>query len=259
MYHDPMTAQRRSRWAKGVLPLAFLLLPALAQVDLTLSPARLELLLSPGEVRVERVTVKNGLPREEPIAVRLVPFALSPEGTVVESPSPGLCPYVTVSPTAFLLPPQGSQEVALRVEAPGEGEGTLACLVVFGAQPRPLPGAGVGVSTRPELGLAVYLTLRGTEKPALRARVGGEGKALPVLLENPGNVLQRLFGEALVYDREGKEVARLPVEDLPVLPGGYRRLSLAPEAPLPPGRYRVVLLLESAHGRYAAEGVWDVP
>jgi len=235
------------------------LLPALAQLDLALSPARLELSLPKGGEVVEVVRLTNGLDREEPLSVRLTPFTLTPRGEVVESPERNLCPHLIVTPTAFTVPPRGTAEVRLTLKAPLEGEGTLACLVLFSAEPRPAQVGGVRLTTSPALGLAVYLTLRGTERPALRARVGGEGKALPLLLENPGNVLERLTGEARVFDGEGKEVARLPLAELPVFPGGYRELALEPETPLPPGRYRVVLILESAYGRYAAEGAWAVP
>jgi len=236
-----------------------LLAQALAQVDLTLSPARLELVLPPGGEVTETVRVRNGLDREEPLSIALRPFALTPQGDVAESDERNLCPHLTATPTAFTVPPRGTAEVRLTLKALPGAEGTLACLVVFTAQPRPTTLGGLRITASPSLGLAVYLTLRGTEKPALRARVGGEGKALPVLLENPGNVLQRVTGEARVFDGEGKGVARLPIAELPVFPGGYREFALEPEAPLPPGRYRVVLILESAYGRYAAEGVWAVP
>jgi hypothetical protein len=239
--------------------LASLLNLALAQVDLTLSPARLELVLPPGGEVTEVVRLTNGLDREEALSVALRPFTLTPQGDVAESPERNLCPHLTVTPTAFTVPPRGTAEVRLTLKAPPGAEGTLACLVVFTAQPRPTTLGGLRITASPSLGLAVYLTLRGTEKPALRAKVGGEGKALPVLLENPGNVLQRVTGEARVFDGEGKGVARLPIAELPVFPGGYREVALEPEAPLPPGRYRVVLILESAYGRYAAEGVWAVP
>jgi hypothetical protein len=238
---------------------SLLLAQALAQVDLALSPARLEFVLPPGGEVTESVRVRNGLDWEEALSVALRPFTLTPQGDVAESPERNLCPHLTATPTAFTVPPRGTAEVRLTLKAPPGAEGTLACLVVFTAQPRPTGLGGLRITASPSLGLAVYLTLRGTERPALRARVGGEGKALPVLLENPGNVLQRVTGEARVFDGEGKEVARLPIAELPVFPGGYREFALEPEAPLPPGRYRVVLILESAYGRYAAEGVWAVP
>ncbi|WP_022798975.1 COG1470 family protein [Thermus islandicus] len=247
------------RLALGLNALFLALLPlALAQADLTLSPARLEFALPFGGSAEERVVLKNGLPREEALQVRLLPFALDPRGNVVESPKRNLCPHLEVAPTALVLPPGGSAEVRVRVKAP-QGEGTLACLVVFSASPRPLERGGVRLSVRPELGLAVYLTLRGTERPAFRAKVGGAGESLPLLLENPGNVLERVSGEARVFDGEGREVARLPLEAVPVFPGGYRELFLRPDPPLPRGRYRVALILEGAYGRYAAEGTWDVP
>ncbi len=243
----------------GALPLMNPLAQALAQVDLALSPARLELVLPPGGEVTEVVRLTNGLDREEPLSVALRPFTLTPQGDVAESDERNLCPHLTVTPTAFTAPPRGTAEVRLTLKAPPGAEGTLACLVVFTAQPRPTGPGGLRITASPSLGLAVYLTLRGTERPALRAKVGGEGKALPLSLENPGNVLQRVTGEARVFGGEGKEVARLPIAELPVFPGGYRELALEPEAPLSPGRYRVVLILESAYGRYAAEGVWAVP
>ncbi|WP_105318557.1 hypothetical protein [Thermus tenuipuniceus] len=251
---------------KALALLSLLVYPAaLAQVNLTISPARVELFLAPGEPFAFPVVVQNGLPREEPLTVRLAPFRVREDGSVEirEEPSPGggLCPALQIRPTAFTVPPSGKVEVRVEGWAPGanEGQGTLACLVVFTAQPRPGRQGGIQVSLRPEVGLALYVTLRGTEKASLRAGVGGEGEALPVVLENPGNVLQRVNGEALVLNGEGKEVARLRLEEVPVWPGGRRKLLLEPKSPLPPGRYRVVLVLESAYGRYAAEGVWAVP
>lgn len=235
------------------------LLPVLAQVDLTLSLVRAELTLLPGEAFALALTLRNGLDREEGLSVRLTPFRLGQDGRPVETPLGGeVCARLRVTPSALTLPPRGSAEVRVEGVAP-PGEGTLACMVIFGASPRPGTLGGVQLSLRPEIGFALYVTLKGTEKPLLRARVGGEGKELPILLENPGNVLQRLSGEASVLDREGRPLLVLPLAELPLLPGGVREVRLAPEASLPPGRYRVVLLLESAYGRYAAEGVWVVP
>ncbi|WP_038057161.1 hypothetical protein [Thermus amyloliquefaciens] len=232
---------------------------SLAQVNLTLSPARVELSLAPGEAFTLPVTLRNGLPREEPLTVRLSPFRVREDGGVEElTTGDELCRALQVRPSAFTVPGGGEVQVLLEGKAPA-GEGTLACLVVFTAQPRAGGQGGVRLSLRPEIGLAVYVTLRGTERPSLRAGLGGEGKALPVVLENPGNVLQRVSGEVLVLDGEGKEVARLFLEEVPIWPGGGRRLFLEPESPLPPGRYRVVLVLQSAYGRYATEGVWVVP
>ncbi|MEZ0321433.1 MAG: hypothetical protein ABWJ63_05865 [Thermus sp.] len=236
-----------------------LALSASAQVDLTLSPARAELALLPGEPFALTVQVRNGLAREEPLTVRLTPFRLREDGTLEELPfGDGLCAELRVSPTAFTLPPEGSYEVRLEGKAP-PGEGTLACLVVFTAQPRPGGGGGVRVSLRPELGFALYVTLKGTEKPSLLGRVEGAGRALALLLENRGNVLERVTGEAILLDETGEVVARLPVVEVPVFPKGSRRVLLEPKTPLPPGRYRVVVLLEGKYRRYALEGVWSVP
>lgn len=232
-------------------------LPALAQgAYLTLSPARVELAAMPGEAFSLTTTLRNEGPREEAVTVRLASFQVKEDGSVEELPlSGGLCAELRVIPTAFTLPPGGSLEVRVEGKSP-EGEGTLACLVVFSGGLRIQEKGGVGLQIRPEIGLALYVTLRGTERPALRATVGGEGRSLLVLLENPGNVLQRVSGKVEVFSLEGKRVASFSVEELPVWPGGARRLEFEPPEPLPPGEYRVVVILESPYGRYASEGKW---
>ncbi len=244
--------------------LAFLLflLPfsaAWAQVDLLISPARLELRLPPGGVWTGEVAVKNGLPKEESLSLLLTPFTLGEDGTPLPGGERDLCPHLELLPTALVLPPGGEARVRLSLRAPA-GEGTYACMVFFTGTPRVL-GRGLTLSVRPQVGLAVYATLEGTERPAFKAQVGGEGRALPLLLENPGNVLLRLSGEVRILSLQGEEVARLGFADLPLFPGGRRRLALEPEPepPLPPGRYRAVLLASTPYGEYAAEGVWVVP
>jgi hypothetical protein len=244
---------------KRFLALTVFLPLALAQVDLAISPARAELSLLPGESFALALQVRNGLAREEPLTVRLTPFRLKEDGALEEVPLyGGLCAALRVSPTAFTVPPKGSYEVRLEGKAP-VGEGTLACLVVFTAQPRPGGGGGVRVSMRPELGFALYVTLKGTERPRLSGRVEGEGRTLALLLRNEGNALERLTGEVLLFSEAGEVVARLPVPEVPVLPGGSRRVVLEPETPLPPGRYRAVAVLEGRYGRYALEGLWSAP
>lgn len=235
-------------------------LPALGQGSyLTLSPARVELAALPGEAFSLTATLRNEGSREEALTVRLAPFQVREDGSVEELPLlGGLCPELRVVPSAFTLAPGGSMEVRVEGKAP-RGEGTLACLVVFSGGVRVQERGGVRLQVRPEIGLALYVTLRGTEQPALRATVGGKGRSLDLLLENPGNVLQRVSGRAEVFSPGGERVASLPVEELPVWPGGARRLALEPPAPLPPGEYRVVVLLESPYGRYASEGRWSVP
>lgn len=231
----------------------------MAQADLTLTPARLEWNLPAGSAAEDTVTISNALDREEPLSVRLEAFALDRQGNLVSAADRSLCDRLEITPRAFTLAPRGHQAVRIRVQTAPQGEGTLACLVVFSGQPRVGGQGGLRLALRPELGLAVYLTLAGTERPALRASVGGEGKELRLALENPGNVLQRLEGEVRVFDPSGDLRLTFPLEPVPVFPGALREVRLTPPASLPPGRYQAVLLLQSPYGRYAAEGTWSVP
>jgi hypothetical protein len=83
-----------------------LLAQVLAQVDLALSPARLELVLPPGGEVTESVRVRNGLDREEALSVALRPFTLTPQGDVAESPERNLCPHLTATPTPKMKKPK---------------------------------------------------------------------------------------------------------------------------------------------------------
>lgn len=226
-------------------------------LGLGVAPPRQELFLLSGEAFEFSIVVVNRGSAEETVRVSLASFRVTEGGEVerIAGEHP-LCQALEVRPVFMTLPPGGGERVLVQGKAP-PGEGTLACLITFTGGER--PGGFPGIQLRPAVSVPLYVTLKGTERPALRAGVSGEGNRLALLLENPGNVLQRLTGEAQVYAPNGELVVHLPLGETVVWPGGRRRIVLQTQTPLPTGRYRVVLLLEGRYGRYAAQGEWRVP
>jgi len=243
-----------------VLTLTTLLLalpaPVLSQT-LTLTPVRLELLLPPsGDAQGSALVLAEG--KGAALEVSLSSFLLGLDGSVRQGAphERDLCPYLEVFPQGSLEVPEGGRaEVRVRVR-PFSGEGTYWCMVLLQTAPSFREERGLRIGFRAGVGLPVYATFQGTERPGLALEgIGREGEELKLLLANTGNVLLRVTGTLLFYDREGKEALRLPLseEGIPILPGGKRLLSFRPG--LPSG-YKVVVLLEHAYGRLAGEGTW---
>lgn len=243
--------------ARGIL-LSVLLAPfsfGLAQerLSLTLTPVRLELQeAGEGTARLEN-TGAEGVTLE----VEAFPFLLRLDGSLHPAPSHerDLCPHLSVFPQGRVSLGKG-ESLFLRVQVqPFAGRGTYWCGVGLTTLPSPEEEGGLQALLRLRLVLPVYMTFSGTEEPKLEVgALGRKGDELHLLLQNRGNALLRVTGSLLIYDREGKEVGRLPVPEVPLLPGGGRVLSFKPE--LPPGPYRVLLLLEHPYGRLALEGEW---
>lgn len=248
--------------ARGRLLLALLL----AFFSFGLAQGELSLLLTP--VRLEFKGADEGTARlsntgAEGVTLEVdpFPFLLRLDGALYPSSSHerDLCPHLEVLPQGRVSLGKGeSLLVRVRIR-PFAGRGTYFCAVGFTTLPSLEEGGGLQVLTRLQLALPVYMTFPGTEEPRLEVgALGRKGEELQVLLQNGGNTLLRVKGNLLFYDREGKEAGRLSVaqgDGLPILPGGSRLLSFRPE--LPPGPYRVLLLLEDGYGgRLAAEGEW---
>lgn len=245
--------------ARGLL-LPLLLAPfsffGLAQerLSLTLTPVRLELQgAGEGTAQLENTGVEGVT-----LEVEAFPFLLRSDGSLYPAPSHerDLCPHLSVFPQGRVSLGKG-ESLLLRVQVqPFAGRGTYWCGVGLTTLPSPREQGGLQALLRLRLVLPVYLTFPGTEEPKLEV-VGpspkGDGE-LRLLLQNRGNALLRVSGSLLFYDREGKEAGRLPVPEVPLLPGGGQTLSFKPE--FPRGGYRVLLLLEHPYGRLALEGEW---
>jgi len=233
------------------------LVPVLAQT-LTLTPKRLELLASPSD-GVQGSASLSTTGQGVAVEVATASFLVGLEGNFRYDASHerDLCPYLEVFPQGSVeLSAGGSMDLWVKVR-PFQGEGTYWCMVLLQTAPTGGGQGGLGISARIAVGLPVYVTFQGTERPKLTIEgLGRDKEELKVLLANKGNVFLRVSGTLFFYDKDGKEVLRLPLSDegVAVFPGGKRLLTLKPG--LPPSGYKVLVLLEHAYGRLAGEGRW---
>jgi len=196
----------------------------------SVSPARVELALAPGETREVVFTVGG----EGEYLVGTVLFTMRGEEVAVSGEA---CPHLR--PETPVVRVRGATQVKVGLEAP-QTPGTTACLLTL------TPTAGA--QTPLAVGVPVYLTLKGTERPGLGIAVLRDGR---VVVENTGNVLLRLSG-FVSYVEEGREVARQRVRDFALLPGNAR--VLPPPEGLQAGQ--AVVYLEGGGKRWAKQGAY---
>lgn len=233
---------------------------ALAQVDLALSPPRLELNVSPGSVANAQVRLYND-GNEDNISTSFEDFTLFPDGSIVYLPAGSdfysLCEHMNVLPASLSLQHDENAEVTVQVSMPEDAEGTYHCVVFFETSPRPGEQGGVQVLTTGKIGLIVYATAS-PQYDAQITEIDATAESVRLVVENYGNALMRPSGSLQILNAAGEQVERVEISSFPLLRDGFRELELAmPE--LDPGRYVVFASLQYRSVRLAAEGVVDVP
>ncbi len=241
---------------KHLLSLLFLLLSSALAADIGITPPRLELSGRPGETVSATVTVLTTAPAEQQIATELSDWSLDPEGDIVFLPASSFIysasDWLNLDMTDFILESSGSQEVRVSLSIPADTalEGTYQSMVFFTVVPVQTETSGVGVLTTTRIGLAVYLTITGTEAPELELLdfYQEDDNSLSLAILNLGNTMSRLSGVVELRDETGAMKYRLEVPDVPVLRDSERELRLEfPEA-LESGFYVALALVQESYG-----------
>lgn len=153
-----------------------------------------------------------------PILITVETERLSPTGYVQRHPQE----WLEVTPSRVSLAPGEATEVAYRVFVPEGIEGELAATVVL-VQELGSQHEGVGVQVR--FGMALYVSIAGTEQLDLRVEhmtlePHDESPHAWIHLVNQGNIHCRPEGSIIVEDAQGQAIAqgRL-LRSLPVHPG----------------------------------------
>jgi len=201
---------------------------ALARLSLSVSPPLVEIPLVPGGVKRFAVTVTNEGDEDARVAMRFLPFGLSPEGEVVfleESPF-SLLPWMgTKEKDAFILKAKEKREILFEIRAPRGEKGGRYGAVLFEALPLNTP-SGMAVGIR--MGTLVLATFPRFSGPRgkIRAVREREGK-IEVEVENTGDVHFAVTeAEAVVKTESGKVLRRVSLSGAGLLlPGGVRMLS----------------------------------
>lgn len=244
------------------LPLLLVVLVVLAGLgaasaaDLGVSPPRLEVVVQPGQTVTVPVVVLTEAAVEQQIQIDIGDWEIGPEGSVVLLPPGSLAasasPWLEPEATAFVLEPRSQREFRLAVTVPADGsaDGTHQTMVFFTVVPPPSDNPGVGVVTTTRIGVAVYVTVAGTERPAaeLLDFYQRDEASVSLVVANDGNTVLRLGGGVELRDESGSVATVLAVPDVPVLRESERELTLPLPAELPSGFYVALALVEDSRG-----------
>ncbi|MBI3962277.1 MAG: hypothetical protein HY335_05960 [Deinococcus sp.] len=240
-----------------------------AQMALGVSPARVELEVAPGMVYAGTLVVRNQGDEAGVVAVSLADFLQFADGSMAMV-SPGtaarsLAAYLTYSPASFLLSPGEQQLVRFSLALPPDAQGSYYSLVVLGPEPPLLSGSDMRFSVVPQVAVALYAAVAGTQLPA--GEIVGlavdwqEGQLVAqVTFQNSGNVPLRPGGRLVVLDGVGVVVWEQEIPPSLTLPQVARERLLPLGTALAPGQYVAVVTLEyQSQALVVGEAVFSVP
>lgn len=243
---------------------------ALAQSGVGVSPPRAELQVVPGSQVTQEVLIDNpSLDTPLDISVAVSDALFQPDGEVVYL-APGshpnsLADWLSINPLQFVLEPSSSESVAYTLQVPDTvPDGTYWTVIFFESEPSgAAEETGFSISSRVRVGHIVYadvgeITLEGeivgmrydtTQTPEVR-----------VAFRNTGNGLARVEGTVEMRDESGALLSTLNVPSTATFPGYTRDIVIPLEAPLEPGNYVLLAVLDYGTATVTAgEGRIEVP
>jgi len=238
----------------STLGLIFWTLPAGAQVDLVISPIRVEHQVAAGGSETNIIQVRNESAKAERIRVYMEDWTMDKKGNITYArpgKSPNSCaPWMQVNPTDFRLDP-GTREVRYTITVPpGAKPGSYWTAIIFEAMPtQEGKPTGKKMGVRGRIGAIIYETLGNPEiKANFQDFKMDAGKKEPVFiltLANGGAGFYRLRKSYInIKNSQGVDVARLEVPEIPLLPGASREIEIKPSKPLPKGEYLAEAVLD---------------
>ena len=239
-----------------LLALVLASLGAALATDIGVSPPRLELVARPGETLTASVAVLTQAAAEQRVAVEIGDWELAPDGQIVLLPAGSLdasaSGWLEPEASSVTVPPGAQRDYRIAVTVPADApvDGTYRSMVFFTVVPPAAETEGVGVVTTTRIGVAVYVTVAGTERPAaeLVDLYQPDDERLTLVVANTGNTVVRLGGGVELRDESGAVRAVLEVPDVPVLRGSEREVTLGLPDDLPGGFYVALALVEGSHG-----------
>lgn len=240
---------------KYLLGLVLFLVTVTHASDIGLSPPRLELSLRPGETVTQTVTLLTEALSEQQIQVSMGDWTLDPLGELVLLPVGSLpvsaAAWLEPETSDFILPARSSRDFRLSVTLPNDSEleGTYHAMVFFTVVPPQTEGGGLSVVTTTRIGLTLYLTVTGTEKPGSElVDLFQDSDTISLIVLNLGNTVMRLGGRLELRDESGTARYSLTVPDVPVLRDSEREVTLELPEEVTPGFYTVLALIEDSRG-----------
>jgi P pilus assembly chaperone PapD len=238
----------------ATLWLIFWTLPAAAQVDLVISPIRVEHQVPAGGSETNIIQVRNESAKPERVRVYLEDWSMDQKGNLTYArpgKSPNSCaPWIQVNPTDFRLDP-GTREVRYTLTVPpGAKPGSYWTAIIFEAMPtQEGKPAGKKMGVHGRIGAIIYETLGNPEIKAIfqdfKVDTSKKEPVFRLTLANGGAGFYRLRKSYIsVKNSQGTETARLEVPEVPLLPRTTRELEIKPDKPLPRGEYLAEAVLD---------------
>jgi P pilus assembly chaperone PapD len=229
-------------------------LPAAAQISVEVSPLRVELQAGPGSTSTQAVTLNNGGSEPMRIRARVTDWDLSRDGApqfegAKENGPFSATSWVRVAPPEQVVEPAKEGTVRFTLTVPA---GTLPSGYRTGILFEFAPASGDPIARKREVQfrsrVATLIYVNIGEPPAsvdlndLSTRSTPQQTQVVAVLANTGKRNVRTRGTMTVFGADGKQVAQVPVPDVPVLPESEREVAIVAfdaAKPLPPGEYRV--------------------
>lgn len=251
-----MNRPQRTRLRSLAVALVLTALGAAGATDIGVSPPRLELVARPGETLTAGIAVLTQATTEQRVAVEIGDWELSPDGQVLLLPAGSVetsaSSWLEPEASSVVVPPNSQRDYRIAVTVPADApvDGTYQAMVFFTVVPPDAERDGVGVVTTTRIGVAVYVTVAGTERPAaeLVDLYRRDDASLTLVVANTGNTVLRLGGGIELRDEAGTVREVLQVPDVPVLRDSEREVTLRLPENLPDGFYVALALVEASHG-----------
>ena len=230
-----------------------------AQVSVEVSPLRVELQAGPGSTTTQAVTLNNGGKEPVRIRARLSDWELTRDGAPQFEGARENGPYsatgwLRIAPPEQIIDPgkEGIVRFSLTVPPDVAPAGyRTAILFEFGPAAGDPAARAREVQFKSRVATLVYVNIG--QPPAavdltdLRIKSSPEQTQAVAVLANTGKRSVRTKGTLVVFDSGGKEVAQMPVPDVPVLPDSEREVAITAfegSKPLPEGEYRVEVRID---------------
>ncbi len=200
--------------------------------SLTITPPFFTINVSPGDAWASSIRVVNTNPGNLPVAASVMGFRPTDNrghGTFIRlsslaSDTDALANWITVSPSAAVVPPDGAVDIPFSIAVPRNASpGGHYAGILIGTQPidatgtASVDGSHIGISSF--ISALIFVTVSGDINEAGAIREFATDKPFyqhpnvdfSLLFANTGNVHVRPVGQIQIYNMFGKEVGTVPI------------------------------------------------
>jgi len=245
-----------------ILFITVMMLCAISQssyaMKMNIDPARVEVLIKPGEEKTGVVTVLN---YDETQSVRVKAYLQDlvylPDGSndflPIGSTPWSLGDSIKIGPTEFDIPAGKQEQVRYVISLPKDANGGRYGVIFFETAAPPSQIKQIGANVNIRLGTILLVSAEGTS--VIKAKLAGmtvnaKEKDKPIEISwtvtNDSNILVRPFGTVKIIDSKKTELATIEVnkEKSGILPQTNRKFSTKYTEKIPPGSYYAQLVLD---------------